>query len=321
MRTPRSKRPLGFTLIELLVVIAIIAVLIALLLPAVQNAREAARRSQCKNNLKQFGLAFHNYHSTFQMFPPGAVRSYGGGVNSWQSSQIGWIPRLLAFSDQNDLYKKIDWERHSGAGGDNNPLRRIKLPMLRCPTDPRAAPAGNYAPTNYVACIGNRSWSGQNSPNNLAQSILYINSDTSVTDIFDGASNTLMASECIVGFPWVRRYASNTAGFNACLTGTAAPINNNVSVGNNGRGFSWFFGQRNQAWTFSTLMRPNDQTTENHECERWTSTGVFAARSKHTGGVHCLLGDGSVRFINDGIDVNTWQALGTKEFGDEVGEF
>jgi len=122
------KRKRGFTLIELLVVIAIIAILIALLLPAVQQAREAARRSQCKNNLKQIGLALHNYHDNFRMFPPGDVRRLYGGVSSWTTSMIGWIPRILPFLDQAVIYNQINWELETGVSATpNSELRKEKL--------------------------------------------------------------------------------------------------------------------------------------------------------------------------------------------------
>jgi prepilin-type N-terminal cleavage/methylation domain-containing protein len=311
----KAHRKKAFTLIELLVVIAIIAILIALLLPAVQQAREAARRSTCKNNLKQIGLALHNYHEKAGTFPPGSIRRYASGVDSWSTSQITWMVRILPEMERSNLSKRVDWRREVGNGGANTSLRNEPIPGYRCPSDPGRKPHNSYEPTNYVACIGN-SDSGDSEAG-----VFYINSKTRIGDIKDGTANTMVVSECMVGFPFVKRYAGDTGGYNSCLNGIAPTVNSNI--GNEGRGFSWFFGQRNQAWTYSTRFRPNDKggISQNHECERWTSTGTFAARSQHTGGVHALLGDGSVRFISENINLGIWRALGTKDKGEVIGEF
>ena len=309
----KSSRRRGFTLIELLVVIAIIAILIALLLPAVQQAREAARRTACKNNLKQIGLALHNYHDKFRAFPPGSIRRYASGVNSWNTSQITWMARILPEIEQAEIYNRVDWRRETGNGGANTPLRNMTIPSYRCPTDPGQKPSGSYEPTSYVACIGN-SQSGDS-----RQGVFYINSGTTFRDITDGTSNTMMVSECLAGFPFVKRYASDSAGYQRCLVGAAPSVSSNVAT--DARGYSWFFGMRNQAWTYSTRFPPNDKATLNHECELWTSTGIFAARSRHTGGVQVLLSDGAVRFTSENINLGLWRALGTKGDGEVIGEF
>ncbi len=303
----------GFTLIELLVVIAIIAILIALLLPAVQQAREAARRSACKNNLKQLGLALHNYHDMYNGFPPGAIRRYQTGVNSWSTSQLTWMARILPLTDQASLYNRVDWLREPGAGGANASVRNVAIPIYRCPSDPGTKPNPNYEPTNYVVCIGN-SQSGDSK-----EGVFSINSHTRIADVKDGTSNTMCAAECLVGRPWVKRYSTDTAGYNLCLVGADPNINGNVAT--DGRAFSWMYGMRNLAWTYSTRLRPNDPATENHECELWTSTGIFAARSQHEGGVHVLLTDGAVRFVTENIDLNLWRALGTKNGQETIGDF
>ena len=302
----------GFTLIELLVVIAIIAILVALLLPAVQQAREAARRASCKNNLKQIGLALHNYHEQFKALPPGSIRDFGYAPGSWRTSQITWLARILPFLDQGPVFKKVDWKRYPGTGGANTSIRRLSIVGYRCPSSPDVLSSYSYAPTNYVACIG------QDDQPNTTNAIFAINKATRFRDITDGQSNTMAASECLAGEPFVKRFGSDTAGYQACQIGTAPPITSNV--GNEGRGYSWFYGMRNQAWTYSTILAPNDKATEKPECERWTSTGVFAARSKH-GGVHVLLGDGAVRFINDFIDMRTWRGLGSRNGAETLGQF
>ncbi len=314
MSSHMHPRKRGFTLIELLVVIAIIAILVALLLPAVQQAREAARRTSCKNNLKQFGVAFHNYHSAYNVFPPGSIRTFQTGVDSWSTNQVSWIARLGAFSDQSGLYNKVDWLRYPGDSGRNVPLRDVPLPYVRCASDGGTGSRLGFRPTNYVVCLGNQQ------AGTASESIEYINSKTSIKDITDGTSTTMLASECIVNFPWVKRYGSDSGGYAQCLAGTAPNLNANTNTPD-GRGFSWFYAQRNQAWTYSTRFRPNDKAQLNHECELWTSTGIFAARSRHVGGVQVLLADGAVRFISDNVNLLTWRALGTKAGDEGIGEF
>ncbi len=183
------RRRAGFTLIELLVVIAIIAILIALLLPAVQQAREAARRSTCKNNLKQIGLALHNYHDTHKIFPPGYIVSA-----SASNGGLGWGAFLLPFLDQANLYSNLP--TNTGAKPNNNADRGgAVLPAFMCPSD--ASPAvntnrGDYGKSNFVGMIG------RTDPGNLntdGDGTFYWNSGVQLRDITDGASNTILIGE------------------------------------------------------------------------------------------------------------------------------
>ncbi|QDT44396.1 Type II secretion system protein G precursor [Gimesia alba] len=306
------KRKRGFTLIELLVVIAIIAILIALLLPAVQQAREAARRSQCKNNLKQIGLALHNYHDNFRTFPPGDVRrTYGSGVQSWTTSMLGWIPRILPFLDQAPLYNQINWELESGvSAAPNNALRREKLPVVRCPSDSSRQPSSTYGPTNYMACRG----TGASSTANISGSIFAQNSRVKIRDIEDGTSNTLMISETFASAPFCDDQPSGGVCPASCLT--KAPY-----TGGAQQGYSWFYAQIYESHYFGTVYNPNNKGMPDCGAGSSTTAALLAARSKHTGGVHVLLADGAVRFASDNIDNQTWRDLGAPADGNVLGEW
>ena len=318
----------GFTLIELLVVIAIIAILIALLLPAVQQAREAARRSQCKNNFKQIGLALHNYHDTHQTFPMGAHRKDNrpmcSGSNHWGASRTMWGAYLLPFLDQAALYNQINWSGGYDAScsssttatsyPENTDVRRQELPAFRCPSDPgdRSLTGQDYAPTNYVACLSNDGlnsiWANGNELRNDGESVLFCNSKTLMRDIIDGTSNTIVVSEIKVGNDL--QYADTHTGTDDCTqAGTTT---------RNYTGMSWFYQAYAVTMGFSTSIGPNSAEVD---CAGYSESGRNAARSYHTGGVHILLADGAVRFVSDNINLLTWQNLGKKADRNVIGEF
>lgn len=331
----------GFTLIELLVVIAIIAVLIALLLPAVQQAREAARRSQCKNNLKQFGLAMHNYHETFGMFPLakfGSVYDSGGTAssNSWRAFSAHAM--MLPYMDQTPVYNQFDFNLMvmNGAAnthGNNPVIKNTKIPGFRCPSDQKflGAEAGN----NYLGSAGPTTFWGISAANQIG--MFNYQRTTSFAELTDGSSNCIAASEATVGNNNAAVYdlrrshvraipfsgtpekfwtqAQLDAYGTACLAGTG-----NVHAH---KGREWANGIGSQT-IFNTLNNPNTKNPDCHPCGGcgwYDSAGVWSARSMHTGGVHCLLGDGAVKFISDNIDNTTWQRLGGVSDGNVVGEF
>ncbi len=332
MRTHLTSRR-AFTLIELLVVIAIIAILVALLLPAVQQAREAARRTQCKNNLKQIGLALHNYHDTYGCFPPGRTRNtYSGQGVGWYRGNIGWLPRLLPQMEQGNLFQSIDWslgyagvrgsDGDQGVNGANpNGARRQIIPAFRCPSDPGngsvpwITPTGqavsgrstnaSYATTNYAAAVGNATRLNGNPPGLFGQ-----NTKRSFRDITDGSSNTVVVSEVVIGF---FRLASNDGGNRTQCNSAGKDTNTNRQAGN-----SWFYNYFPQNAFFSSLNTPNAKA---FDCGVNSDRVNQASRSVHTGGVQCLLGDGSVRFISESLDVRTWRNLGNMADGQVVGDF
>ncbi len=301
------KRERGFTLVELLVVIAIIGILIALLLPAVQAAREAAKRSQCTNNLKQIGLAVHNYHDTFNGFPPGSVRFNLPGVSSWQTQHLSWAVRILPYLEQQAIYDQVCWEcLQSWNSPPGNTLRNIDLAAYRCPTDYSDARVSNsWAPTNYVVCSGADRNHGFSNSRNLG--MFRENMSRRIADIDDGTSHTMMASECMINEPWVCR--GSCSDQNACQAGTDGITLNSNDEG--GRGMSWYRGYGGALWLFNTIMPPNDKLTSNHECMSGSTNGAYAARSRHPGGVNVTMGDGAVKFVSETVDLGIWRAAST----------
>ncbi|WP_437190849.1 DUF1559 domain-containing protein [Planctomicrobium sp. SH527] len=328
----RHSRKRGFTLIELLVVIAIIAILIALLLPAVQQARESARRTQCKNNFKQIGLALHNYLDTFGCLPIGCLFADLGGTGPSASNRTTWLTRILPMIDQTPLYNQVDFVRQSNvAGYDPNNVKNADLPAYRCPSDGGTrgnTGQSNYAPGNYVACIGtstrlhgngnatasasqhgsyiagNGEWARMVLNNGSERGVFAANSKITFAQIPDGTSNTLAVSECVVGGDIIESSSDVTP---TCPQGTLRTR----------RGFSWLYGQTS-TWQFGTLITPNSTTID---CERFDVYVNTAARSKHAGGVQAMLVDGSVRFVSENINLATWQNLGNRQDGNVVGEF
>ncbi len=308
---PRLRRSRGFTLIELLVVIAIIAILIALLLPAVQQAREAARRTQCRNHMKQLGLALHNYHDNFNTFVPASVRRVGGlaavGVDEWNTNMLSWMGRILPYMDQAPVYNQLNWEIETGMSGTaatNNNLTIRSMPMTayRCPSDStRISSVTAYQPTNYAACNGD----AENYK--TYRGIMDVNSNVRMGDITDGTSNTMGVAEIRVGYP--------TDGTNS--TGGVCPTT--VPTALSDRGYSWLYGNHVKTYSYNTIYGPNSKLTD---CSN-NSGGAFvlAARSFHVGGVHVLLMDGAVRFVSDNVNITTWRNIGNRADGQTVGEF
>jgi prepilin-type N-terminal cleavage/methylation domain-containing protein len=316
---PRRSR--GFTLIELLVVIAIIAVLIALLLPAVQQAREAARRSSCQNNLKQLGLAMHNYHDTFRVFPYGHQQEIAGA----RHRRDCWFQRILPYLDQAPRANLYESDTTEYVHQITNQSIVGPIEVMNCPSEPNAPGRGgnggvvafqsNYAvsggvgqtmtidPVTLLITVTN-----MNIPNaTITTGLFYLNSSTGIKSCTDGSSNTLLFSEGIIR-------TNNVAAWGEL-------------------GGHWG-GAPHGAYAFSTAEIPNTTVPDRvyscketivpgapkgAPCENGNSGGLPGrwnfARSYHTGGVQATMADGSVRFFSENIDRQTWMKLGMPKDG------
>lgn len=341
-RLSTGRRRSGFTLIELLVVIAIIAVLIALLLPAVQQAREAARRTQCRNNLKQIGLALHNYLSTYTVFPFGKGASYTGAASYARWSQHAMI---LPFIDQAPLYNSVNFNaapETPGMGGvvafmpaysspSNTTACRTVIPGFMCPSD--LAPSDPWnAQNNYAGNQGG--WlcdrsdapgaATDVSPSEVQTGVFYYLSHCSAASITDGMSQTVFFSEKIRGQgtpdPKSDLYvispqtslASTYSTCQAITPATATPLTSKW-------GYSWVMGE-NCCTQYNHVSTPNT-----YSCGGTGFSGTMtnmamqvSANSRHTGGVHAMMGDGATRFVSENIDLNVWRAVGTRAGGEAV---
>jgi prepilin-type N-terminal cleavage/methylation domain-containing protein/prepilin-type processing-associated H-X9-DG protein len=339
----------GFTLIELLVVISIIAVLIALLLPAVQAAREAARRSQCTNNLKQLGVGMHNYHTGLNSFPPGASKNPKNGPGDSDLTWSSWSAHamLLPYLEQAPLYAAANFSWGIDPFGDpcysyNSTVANTLIRTFLCPSDPNAGTPNinNYffsigmtGDTMTANCGGGVSPSCQ--PTGSTGPFTYFKV-YGIQDIKDGTSNTVAATESLTGKPNVgNAYWGNStqgindpgvqvtdvtqipqatvlAGLQACATG----FKNSSSIQSN-KGQLWAFGAKSYT-LFNTIQTPNDKTYRFGSCVFGCAgcgldpSWSIDAQSYHSGGVNVLMCDGSVRFIKDSVARQTWWALGTR---------
>jgi prepilin-type N-terminal cleavage/methylation domain-containing protein len=322
---------LGFTLVELLVVIAIVGTLVALLLPAVQAAREAARRASCNNNQRQFVLSLHQHHDARKAFPAGASRPIdpNTGLRAWTRNSMSWIVKLLPFLEQQNISDRIDHQADSWQWVDaeedvlqNTEISNTPLALALCPSDGTSDWFHEYgAPTNYVACYGSSTADG-NLPgvpgkaypeaveDAAPDGAFYIGEPVRMRQIVDGNSQSLAFSECLRGFPLIAWVGESQP---LCLT-----PNHGITGYLQDRGGAWLFSVRNQFWGFSTYYPPNHPAAEQAECVRYSGTGVFGARSNHPGGVVASLCDGAIRFVSETIEPTTWQALGTINRGEIV---
>jgi prepilin-type N-terminal cleavage/methylation domain-containing protein len=313
--------PTGFTLVELLVVIAIIGILIALLLPAVQAAREAARRSQCANNLKQMALGVHNYESAYRRFPIGyGILQAPCCAGNTLPYEWTFANRLLPYVEEQALYDMLDYRQSpggpwTGLSAANQTVVSAQIATYLCPSDPGApspfistacesagsgAGGEQYGPYGRLSYLGNLGLGKMEDParltNQRMQGVFWYNWGARISDIADGTSSTMLLSEVIVG------------------------------VGCTIRGVHSY----DEGVVYMHSYTPNDPTPDQ---ERWcsgmdppqagcvnisiTNMVLHTARSYHPGGVQSATCDGAVHFMAETIDLGTWQALGTSK-GQEV---
>ncbi len=332
----------GFTLIELLVVIAIIAILIALLLPAVQQAREAARRTQCKNNLKQIGLGLHNYHDIYNTLPPGGLASSVGG---WGMS---WYMRILPQIDQAPLYSQLTFSgAHHGwtasAAGGAGPegtangvvLAQTTISWALCPSSPLEAKRDTGSVrttiTQYHGISGATTGNGYTLPASVAATssggilagngTMVVGRSIGFKDMTDGTTNVMVVGEAS-NFVWTAPQAAGGSksvpvnGAHGIMMGTPNLTTVDASPGG---GFERLFNCTTVRYAPNAPAVPSDTAS-------WPGTGDNYGpnnplSSAHTGGIQVLLGDGSSRFISENMDMLTLRRLAVRNDGQVLGDF
>jgi prepilin-type N-terminal cleavage/methylation domain-containing protein/prepilin-type processing-associated H-X9-DG protein len=344
----------GFTLIELLVVVSIIAILIGLLLPAVVAVREASRRAQCAGNLKQIGLALHNYHASNDCFPSGASASFNqlshteAGIPSKPTNWNGWSAQalMLNYIDQTPLYNAINFDFDPTMNGEapfNLTARQTQIALFLCPSD---SYAGDPFLNSYYGSIGTTvQHEAHQSTGVFAYQTAY-----GAQHITDGESNTVAFAEGLAGDQQADAYRGNgvvnvgtpfpnaniaaagqfpaqvMSNLQACNAGFQS-IGSNPGLASGNRGQDWGWGS--EAMTlFNTIVPPNSTDYAFNQCryvcascylEDADHSDIINASSDHSGGVNVLFCDGSVRFIKSSISMQTWWALGTRNGGEVIG--
>jgi prepilin-type N-terminal cleavage/methylation domain-containing protein/prepilin-type processing-associated H-X9-DG protein len=315
-----SRRRTGFTLIELLVVIAIIAVLMGLLLPAVQKVREAASRLKCQNNLKQIGLALHNYHDGYKQLPTG-----WDYATSW-----GTLAHLLPYIEQDNVFRMIDFTKPISDPA-NSAVLPIPISTFRCPSDFDNPMPSLGAATNYMGNNGNnpvfviaRGLNADDAPDGVFYSQ---SQNITITGITDGTSNTAFYSERVLGDGNVGLASPLEDVFNGPNAAPGKPSSadeaytwcQSVDITNPANQFPLFMGA---PWAHGQHCYQHVSPPNSRSCGWLPSLrATMAATSRHGGGVNVVFGDGSTRFVSNTINLLTWRALGSRSGGEVIGDY
>jgi prepilin-type N-terminal cleavage/methylation domain-containing protein/prepilin-type processing-associated H-X9-DG protein len=278
----KLRRYHAFTLVELLVVIAIIGILIALLLPAVQAAREAARRLSCVNNLTQLIIAVQNYETAYRLYPPGTINDKGPIANAAEGYHHSWLTQLLPYIEEQNTFQHVDFS--VGAYHEKNAeVRKVHLPVFRCPSSGHRE--GDVAVSNYAGLHHDL----DALINNDNHGIFFLNSAVKFEDVSDGTSNTLFIGEKEV----------EEKGDLGWMSGTRSTLRNTGLEINAGLGPHRYGAQ------------PQPAPKESGE----TSVKVGGFSSRHPGGANFAFGDGSVRFLSQTVPTDVFQQLGHRSDG------
>ncbi len=348
------RRPRAFTLIELLVVIAIIAVLIALLLPAVQSAREAARRAQCVNNLKQLGLATHNYISTYNVIPPQC--NYPTSATQDSGFAWAWTVALLPQMEQQAIFNAVNFSL-GNLSNNASTVGYAQLASLLCPSESVSQrPGFPWGTSSYVGNYGGPGQIQAYSGTIIPLQDLALNGGigtagwggtpgvVGIQSITDGTSNTALFSEHLIGLPNEISFTSSsingkrgifqgtnssgintgTAGALAFAQGCKAIPPTTMSTDTTWIGYSWLLGYPTHVclMNYQHVTAPNSVQCANPADIPYIQfvgpAGAAAASSNHSGGVNVAFTDGSVKFIKDSVNLQTWWALGSRNLGEVV---
>ena len=327
--TTRKWQSHGFTLVELLVVVAIVGVLVALLLPAVQSAREAARRGSCLNNLRQLGIAMQNYDSAWNGFPAGAAArpAPNSPGTPWTFYRWSALAAITPYMENSDAYHSLNFDyplytASLSVSPQNREAVKLVIGEFLCPSDIERQVTPDFGPTNYAVCTGTGLGPGNSNDHGSpfdTDGLFAINSHTRAADIGDGLSKTALMSESTLGQPRQSEHDPQVEYkfiTTAPLTPERCQQSNSWNV-THPRGFAWVNGEFRCA-LYNHYQTPNSEEPDcmgvlfGGSLQRiFTPYGWRAARSWHPGGANLLLADGAVRFTENSIDATVWQAFST----------
>lgn len=332
-RRPAHATRHAMTLIELLVVIAIIGMLVGLLLPAVQSAREAARRVMCVNRMRQVGIAMHNHHAALDKLPPAAVaKEYSEApATPWSFYRWSALAKLSPYLENDAATSTLDLEQplytaSFAITSSNISGAAAMVPTFLCPSDGYRVLNDSFGPTNFAVCTG--SGAGGGTPIK-SDGTFFVNSEVHLADITDGTSNTVAMSESILGEAGSRQRDPQTS-YRFTFATPLSEFGCRIAPAWNfsdPRGFAWVSGEYRTS-LYNHHFTPN---SPQHDCISnqlggppetiFTPFGWRAARSRHLGGVNVMMADGATRFVTEQVDAKLWREVATRRGGEVTAEF